>query len=218
MATPGQTHQSHGPQTPTPQSLVPVPDPTVMTTEQLDRTVDALRDYVNTQIKYVDERFRGIDEASKVLADTVSRFPTEMQREIGHVRELMTKDEVHAKELIKAHDGHDREMALLREASSQKAIDKAEGATQKAIDKTETATVAALTRLEALFGATTGPINKNLDDLKSRMDRLEAAKLGGNERVTEGRQNFTSLAGIIVFAFFVLTTLGTIITIVTRTP
>ncbi len=211
MATPGQTHQSHGPQTPTPQNTPPVPDPTVMTTEQLDRTVDALRDYVNAQVKYIDERFRGIDEASKVLAETVSRFPTHIQQEIGHVRELMTKDEHHAKELIKAHDEHDREMALLREASSQKAIDKADSATQKAIDKTETATVAALTRLEALFSATTGPINKNLDDLKSRMDRLEAAKLGGSERVAEGRQHFSYVTGVIVFAFFVLTALGTLI-------
>ncbi len=205
--------------------MPPVPDPTVMTTEQLDRTVDALRDYVNAQIKYVDERLRGIDVATRLLNEQIHRAPTEMQREIVHVRELVERHIRGAdaqtaerdKRLDAAFAGM-KEATKLQDECNQTAIDKAEAATQKAIDKAETATGAGLTRLEALFTATTSPINKNLDDLKSRMDRLEAAKLGGQERVVEGRQNFSYVTGIVVFAFFVFTALGTIIAIIAAKP
>lgn len=67
-----------------------VPDPTVLTTDALARANKCERDYVDGQIGMLRERLNGIDKATKVLHETVTRTPTEIQLQIGHVRELLT--------------------------------------------------------------------------------------------------------------------------------
>jgi hypothetical protein len=58
-------------------------------TAQLLRVVAAERDYVDGQIGVLEERFRGIDRASSLLSETVNRTPTEIQKEIGHLRSII---------------------------------------------------------------------------------------------------------------------------------
>src|SRR5687768_7599697 len=65
-----------------------VPDPTVLTTDALARANKAERDYVDGQIAVLKTRLDGIDEATKVLNETVNRTPTEIQKAVAHLREL----------------------------------------------------------------------------------------------------------------------------------
>lgn len=51
------------------------PDPTVLTTQQMTRAVNAERDYVNGQLEVLRERLTGIDRATVVLNETVNRTP-----------------------------------------------------------------------------------------------------------------------------------------------
>src|SRR5579863_5690098 len=60
----------------------PIPDPTVLTTEQLRRELSALREILTA-------RLDGMDRATVLLDETVNRTPTIIQTEISHVRELM---------------------------------------------------------------------------------------------------------------------------------
>ncbi len=51
-----------------PQNVVPVPDPTALTTEQLRRELGALREVI-------EARLNGMDMANKLLADQASGVP-----------------------------------------------------------------------------------------------------------------------------------------------
>ena len=64
------------------------PDPTVLTIEAIDRRERALHEYVDGQVGIIQERLRGIDTATNVLNETVNRVPTDMQKEVSHVREI----------------------------------------------------------------------------------------------------------------------------------
>jgi len=66
------------------------PDPSVLTTEAMLRMTRAERDYVNGQISVLAQRLDDMDEATKVLNETVNRTPTEIQKQVAHVRELLS--------------------------------------------------------------------------------------------------------------------------------
>src|SRR5271163_46358 len=59
----------------------PVPDPTLLTTQQLLRELSTLRELIFT-------RLDAMDRATSLLSETVNRTPTVVQTEISHVREL----------------------------------------------------------------------------------------------------------------------------------
>jgi hypothetical protein len=118
-----------------------VSSPTGLTTEAIDRAVKAERDYVDGRIEVLEARLDGIDEATKVLHETVTRIPTDVQREVAHIRELIDQALVSAEKLeLERIAGADertnavkRELVIVQE-ESEKAIGKAEGATEKRFD------------------------------------------------------------------------------------
>lgn len=59
----------------------PIPDPTLLTTAQLRQELGTLREII-------EARLDAMDTATKLLSETVNRTPTEIQKEIGHLREL----------------------------------------------------------------------------------------------------------------------------------
>lgn len=117
---------------------MPVPDPTLLTTEQLLRAVAAERDYTDGQIAKLEERLHAIDRATELLNETVNRTPTEIQKEVAHLRELMAKEidgirtelESQSKLGKERLEGIQRETKLAADAS-ERAIAKAETANEK---------------------------------------------------------------------------------------
>ena len=63
-------------------SNVPIPDPSLLTTEQLHHEIATLRELL-------EARLDGYDTATKLLSETVNRTPTVIQTEISHLRELV---------------------------------------------------------------------------------------------------------------------------------
>jgi hypothetical protein len=66
----------------------PNPDPTLASNDAIERAAVAERDYVNGQLDVLRERLKGIDVATQLLNSTVNRTPTDIQKEILHLREL----------------------------------------------------------------------------------------------------------------------------------
>lgn len=50
----------------------------------------ALRDYVDGQIGILVQRMDDADKATEVLSETINRTPTEIQKEVAHVKELLS--------------------------------------------------------------------------------------------------------------------------------
>jgi hypothetical protein len=59
----------------------PVPDPTVLTTQQLQRELASLKEVVFT-------RLDGMDKAISLFNDNITRVPTDTDKQISHLKEL----------------------------------------------------------------------------------------------------------------------------------
>ena len=62
--------------------IIPRPDPTILTTAQLDRAIESLE-------SRIDARIDAMDKASRLLHEDFTRVPTEMDRRLGHLQELI---------------------------------------------------------------------------------------------------------------------------------
>jgi chromosome segregation ATPase len=157
----------------------PVPqivDPsTVATDAAMVRALAAERDYVDGKIAALLARLDSMDEATKVLHETVTRTPTDIQQAVGHLKELMEEKFVSVQTQFRERDTRseresrdnaikvDAAFAAQKEAaakeaeSNTRAIEKSERATEKVIDA----------------------LNSKIDDLKERLGRVEGVKEGG---------------------------------------
>src|SRR6185503_2831523 len=83
----------------------PIPDPTVLTTQQLQREVAALKEIIFT-------RLDANDKAVQLLHEDVTRVPTDTDKQIAHLKELHEEKFDSIDQQIKERDARmDREAA-----------------------------------------------------------------------------------------------------------
>jgi cation transport regulator ChaB len=203
----------------------PVPDPTILTTEQLLRTVGAERDYVDGRIAVLVERLDAIDRATKLLNETVNRVPTDVQREVSHLRELSDEKFVSIQTQFRERDtrqereSRDNKVAVDAAFAAQKeAAGKQEDTFSKGIDKSEAATQETIGKLTELFRTTNQALSDKVDDLKQRLSDVDKAlqesinRVAGtaNAAVAEKRGATNDRAGLYagLAALAVIITLG----------
>jgi len=188
----------------------PVPDPTILTTEQLLRAIAAERQYVDSQLEIRDERLRGIDVATTIRMKQVSKFPEQVDSKILHQRELTevrfgsiakqfeerdTRSERESRDnnlKVDAAFAAQEKSAARQEESNQKAIAKQDENNQKAIDK-----------LEQLMGSGIKALSDKIDDLKTEQGELRSqingfgrAKEGGKEVSDSTRTLITTIVAV----------------------
>jgi hypothetical protein len=95
--------------------LVPIPDPTTLTTD-LGREIEArAKEYTDLRIEVLLQRLSDMDRAAAVLDETVNRTPTEIQREVGHLRELIYAElEGNRRGLVVAEQEREKSAQALR--------------------------------------------------------------------------------------------------------
>lgn len=134
----------------------PTPDPTVLTTEQLLREVAGAVDLVETRLKGIEdvmaEKFRSVDTQFGL----VERQRVEQKKD--------TKDAVDA--------------AL---AAAKEAVKEQTTASGLSITKSETATSEQLKQLTTTFNTAIAGLTLLLNDLKTRVERIENIKQGASE-------------------------------------
>jgi hypothetical protein len=179
----------------------PIPDPTVLTTEQLLRAVQSERDYVDGQLAVLQERFRAIDVATRLLNETVNRVPTDVTKEVTHLRELMI-------EMLNSVQRQfaERDTRSEREARDNKlAVDAAFAAQEKqavaqnesnalAINKSETRTTETIKTNQELATSKIDALTKGQDEMRLTLNTILATKQGGREVVS----GIYALAGFLV--------------------
>jgi chromosome segregation ATPase len=172
-------------------SNTPTPDPTVLTTEALARAVRAERDYFDSQTEVIGERLRGIDRATSLLNETVNRVPTEVQKEVSHLRELMDE----RSEAVITQFSLVERQRVEQKSDTKAAVDAALAAAKEAVKeqttafglataKSETSTLEQLKQLTVTFNTAISGVQVTLGDLKDRINRIEATKAGGKETLT----------------------------------
>jgi plasmid stability protein len=72
-----------------PEERLPIPDPTKLTTDAVNQAVKLAKEYTDLRIATILQRLTDMDRATAVLDETVHRTPTEIQREVSHLKELV---------------------------------------------------------------------------------------------------------------------------------
>jgi predicted nuclease with TOPRIM domain len=213
-------------------STPPVPDPTVLTTEALARAIAAERDYVDGQLDVLQERLRGIDTATKLLNETVNRVPTDVTKEVTHLRELMEGQfesvalQFKERDTRSERESKDNQIRVAAAfAASKEASSEQNKSNTTAITKSEGAMTESITKLAELFRTEIKALKDNLDELKSRVNGAESLRQGGVESRTEGRAAISSttaiigaVVAVIVVAIALYTGRAKTPTVVTPTP
>jgi predicted GTPase len=138
----------------------PVPDPTVLTTEQLLREVAAVRDFVLVQLASADRLFH---------------------TEVDALRELATQQFLLV-ERQRVEQKADTKAAVDAALTAQKeAVQEQTAATDKAIQKTETSTGEQLKQLATNFRTEMAGLLVSLGDVKDRLVVLESLRVGAQE-------------------------------------
>jgi hypothetical protein len=198
---------------------IPVPDPSILTTQQLRHEQGTLREII-------EARLNGMDIAARLLADNVNRVPSDVDIRIRHLTDLFSErmeglrvatlslakgiqlqfderdirhraTEDAAKVAVHAALQAQKEAARSQNDSNAAAITKSEGATVKQIDG-----------ILALLGSNTTAINDKIAGIVSRLDRGEASitanSVSREDRRLDGGSNVAILGvGLLVITVVV---------------
>lgn len=183
------------------------PDPSVLTTEQLEKGLRAERDYVDGQIGILVERLNGMDKASVVLHETVTRTPTDIQKAVAHLEALSDEKfssiqtQFRERDTRSERESRDNKVAVDAAFAAQKeAAAKQDEANAKAIEKSEKATAETIKTNQELSRSTTDSLTKQLDEAKQAITRIDASKAGA----TENRTGLYATIGIVSTVFFLV--------------
>ena len=189
----------------------PNPDPTTATNNAVDRAMRSERDYVDGRIAALYERLSAMDQATMLRLQTITNVPELIDEKVGNLKALTivkfdnVDDRFKERDTRGEREARDNKVAVDAAFSAQKeAAAKQDEANQKAIDKSEKATNETITKNADAAEARANALADKIDDLKERMDRSDASRLGNNEATTRFR---TTQATLIAFAGVIATAL-----------
>jgi hypothetical protein len=189
----------------------PIPDPTVLTTQQLLRELAALREIVFV-------RLDAMDTATSLLAENVNRTPTVVQAMVGGVREVY--DERFRSVQLQFTERDTRtEQATAANASAlaaalqaaKEAVSEQAQAAAKAAEKTELSFTKQIDQIQLQIKTIGDGFSDRIAELKERIDRGEGSTAGAavskNERRLDVGQLLmaasvlVAVIGLLVVAF-----------------
>jgi hypothetical protein len=164
--------------------LVPVPDPTALTTDQLRREISALREVVMIRID-------GVESNAMTLKETLNNRKEEIDASALALRELL-KSEINKLAIVTdekfsgvsnqfiERDKRTDQLTVAAQtavtaafAAQKEAVSEQNKSNSLAINKSEQATAESLRQLQTLFISDSKATNDKIDDLKGRLDRGE---------------------------------------------
>jgi chromosome segregation ATPase len=197
-------------------------DPSVRSSEAIRTAVNAERDYVNGQVSILQARLNGMDEATKVLHETVTRTPTDIQQAVGHLKELHNErfesvaTQFKERDTRSERESRDNKVAVDAAFAAQKeAASEQNKSNTLAISKSEEATKETLATLAELFRTEIAALAARNDDLKDRLvtldlkiNTIQSVKQGEGEQRATTTGNFNNVGTLVsvVSAIFVIFT------------
>jgi hypothetical protein len=172
--------------------------PETLTIEQLRRELSALREILTA-------RLDGMDTATKLLSETVNRTPTEIQKQIAHLKELLefrldagekialTRlagiEQQFAERDIRTDQAGTAAGEALKAAlqAAKEAVFEQAQAADKAAAKTEQSFTEQIKQSGLRIDTVAQGLGARVDEIKERLDRGEGAGQGHAATVTDTR-------------------------------
>lgn len=180
------------------------PDPSLLTTQQLTREIATLKELIFV-------RLDAMDKAMVLFHEDMTRVPTDTDKQIRHLHELM----------IETFDRHLEKFASVQtqfierdtrteqtSRDSKVAVDAALQAAKEAVGeqnkssalaiaKSETSTTKQIDQIGALINTSTAGINQLISDIKDRLQRIESEDRGQKTAKTTQETSNSGLVSVI---------------------
>ena len=190
----------------------PIPDPTLLTTQQVQREIASLKEIIFT-------RLDANDKAVQLLHEDVTRVPTDTDKQIAHLKELhQEKFESIVKQFSERDARMDREAASNKTSldaalqAAEKAVNKQNETFALSINKSENATNKSMEQMAALIHTSNNALESKISDLKDRVTIIEGKTSGQMQaQVTHQTSNSFIIAvfvAAIAFVGFLITIFG----------
>jgi hypothetical protein len=160
----------------------PIPDPTLLTTQQLYREVIQLRELI-------EARLDGMDRATELIRLAASEVEKTTDSKVDHLRELT---DAKLSSLLEKFADRD-ERTEQRWSDSKQALDAALQAAEKAVGKSEAASLKQMEQLHGLVNSQKDATDRRIDELRGRQDKSEGL-LGGHKDEKQAGQNTFNMA------------------------
>jgi DNA anti-recombination protein RmuC len=204
---------------------LPVPDPTRLSTEALTRGLKNERDYADGQVAVVRaelrtervhcegqfavamQRFDDIDKATSLLSETVNRVPTDLQKAVKDLKELMDERDRRVDERFDAVKTLRVSEATLNQTALQAALASAEKATAVAsasLDRTIQKNEQLAAQSTDALGARVTQLTDQIIRVQQQIGEIGAAKVAAVEQKTETRGGTASMQGYVGMAVAIL--------------
>jgi len=185
----------------------PVPDPTVLTTKALEREVANLKEMMLRELMSMSDtirtRFSGMDEATTLLREHQEKVPSETDKAILHLRELM---EEMFKSVDKQFIQRDTAVAAALQAAKE-AVSAQNESNAIASSKMEVSFTKQIDQTAVLISSQSKGVDDKFDDIKNRVSILEGT-IGRGDKTAHVKefstQSWIGVAGIVVGAFVAL--------------
>jgi hypothetical protein len=169
---------------------VPVPDPTVLTTQQLLREIFSVRELL-------EARLTGMDKAITLLQTGMDRSPS--------TTELYAKYEEKFKAIqIQFNERDTRVDQTARD--SKLAIDAALQAAKEAVGKSEVGTTKQVDQIVVMINTLSKTLDGKIDDAKTRINLLESGSKGMEGHAQGTADLFGYIFGAAAFVYAVVMT------------
>lgn len=169
-----------------PRSNIPVPDPSLLTTQSLDREIANLREFLLSQIVNLS------DDLERFASGHDREHRDVVERAVNHLKEL-TDERFNGIQLQFAERDVRAEQAF---KASTEAINAAMAAQEKAIIKSEIATAKQIDAIAEVIEGAKASLSEQIRQVEKRQDRDE----GGRSGVSEHSIGFSRSGMLIVSA------------------
>lgn len=232
----GATAQTPTPPSPTPQpagtigpsgpvqvSVVPVPDPTVLTTDQIRREIAALKEIlinvIDGKFQVITTRLDGSDKAVALLQEATGKQPELTQAAVDTLRSLTDEKFGGIQKQFDERDVRIDQSALATKTAVDAALqaaeksvnDKNESAAQ-AIAKSETSTAKQIDGLGVLIAQGNEATNSKIDDLKARVQAIESRTEGQSLQKQDTSDNWGFVFGAAGMLLAIVTLVSMVLT------
>src|SRR5580658_2581696 len=181
-------------------TIVPVPDPTLLTTEQLARGLTSLRELL-------EARIAAVEESAHHRYEDLRRVPTETDRQVAHLKELFNEKLGSVQKQFDERDVRSQasedaaKVAVNAALQAQKEAASAQNdSNAAAITKSEAGTIKQIDGILALLNSNTIGTNDKIATISARLDRGDGVSKGGQDTRTESRLVTGTMVAIISVA------------------
>jgi hypothetical protein len=197
-------------------SLTPIPDPTILTTQQLQREIATSREVVETKVLGIrdvfDTRFQGVDKLIGLLQEFVRTCEGIVTTQVAHLQELhkekfnsIEKQFLERDVRMEQASRSSKEAVTEARLAAEKAVAAALQAAKEAVGEQQKSNALAIDKSERSFtkqveqiGTTIVTMQKTNDDknddLKSRVQTIEGQRTGAGNTIGM----FVGLGGMVV--------------------